>query len=64
MMCPSQEYRERMRYAIRTLSTPEEEAILLGEPVNRCTMDTLEAYIALMFDKPLPPPPGYKKRRR
>lgn len=62
-MPPSYEYRQDMQYAARTLSTPDEEAVLLGEPINRLCMDDLEAYCALLFGKPLQPPLNYKSRR-
>jgi hypothetical protein len=60
---PSHEYRQYMRYAAHTLSTPTEEALLMGKPVNKLSMDELEAYCDLMFGKPLSPPADYTSRR-
>ena len=50
MKWPGAIYRQQVRFWCRLLSTHEDEAALLGTPINRLTMDDLEAFFELLFD--------------
>ena len=45
----SKQYRQTLRYGCIVLSSPEDEAALLGARVNSLIMDDLEAYYELVF---------------
>jgi hypothetical protein len=64
-MTPSAIYRQLVRFGCRALSTHEDEAALLGTPINLLPMDDLEAFFELVFG--FSPrrlaPPGYRTGR-
>jgi hypothetical protein len=61
---PSHVYRQELRYFLRLLTTPEEEA-LLGVPMSYASMDDLEALHELVHGwhpRDRLAPPGYQAR--
>jgi hypothetical protein len=58
-------YRQTIRFGCRSLSTHQDEAVLLGAPINSLTMDDLEAFFWLVFgyDPRRLAPPGYRTAR-
>jgi hypothetical protein len=64
-MTPSAIYRQFVRFGCRSLSTYEDEAVLLGTPINSLLMDDLEAFFELVFGwhPRRHAPPGYRPAR-
>jgi hypothetical protein len=62
---PSHIYREYLRYGLRVLMSPEEEALLNGDKIGRLLMDDLEALFELVFlaNPRLLAPPNYTTSR-
>jgi hypothetical protein len=63
---PSHVYRQELRWFLRLLTTPDEEA-LLGVPMSYARMDDLEALHELLFGwhaRDRLAPPGYQARRQ
>jgi hypothetical protein len=48
-MTPSAIYRQTVRFGCRALSTHQDEAVLLGTPINNLRMPDLEAFFELVF---------------
>ena len=61
---PCRKYRDFLR-GVRMFLTPDEEAMLMGVPVNNLTMDDLEALFALIIgaDPRCLAPVNYRSQR-
>lgn len=65
MTQPAHLYRQELRYAVRVFSTHDDEARLFVTPINRMTMDDLEAaYELIMGADPLRKAPAEYRRHR
>lgn len=66
MTWPSEVYRwHLLRYACRAFASREDEAVLLGVPINNLPMDDLEAFFELVmgFHPRRLAPPEYRTAR-